>query len=207
MSRSVVSGPLAVLTKETDGEIFISAMQAIPAVVSSIAYSFQRIAQGAFVLRATASGSATALFGFNISTLLKKVGADPLAATGAVPAEKPGKSGERDIRGFQLRTVTPVYRIATANLSAAATATLNRVVQANATAPTVTQPSTTTGTMATNTNTSSQVYVTALTVDTPYIVGNNTALVHDCIEVSAPMVNTGVFDLYGIFLGVHYNVL
>lgn len=200
MSRSVLSGPLAVLTKETDGGLWVPGQDFN---FSTGTWTFTRIAIGDYALRKTAAANAPFAV-VNLTKLLQKYGSDPLAATGAVPADKPGQSTQRDIRGVQLASFDVVYGIATANLNSHA-AVLRRTTYANNVANAVTTPSAVTGTLATATQ--ANPYVSTITVSSPFVIGGNAADVSDWLELQIDAAAGTVYDLYGVYLKFNYNFL
>jgi hypothetical protein len=177
-------------TKETDGEVFIEGFNFAFDVGT---WTFTRSALGNYFMRKTAAANvshpAVDLGGF----LSKKIGPDPQSI-----------DAPHDIRGFQVTQISVVYGIGTAALNAHSGA-LQRATYANNAAVVLTSPSALTGALATATQ--ANPYVTAQTVNTPFVVGNNVALVNDWYELTVDAAATSVYDLYGIFVAFNYNIL
>lgn len=196
MSRSIFSGPLGVLTKETDGALFIPADQIRYSVGT---WTWTRIAAGDYVQRKTAGDNTSVLYVDLTTAVMRKYGTDPITSEGL----KPGQS--HDIRGFQLTAIDFIYRVETAALDAH-TAALTRNTLANNVAPAVTTPSTLTGSLATATQ-ATHPYITTLTCATPYVLGNNSAYVQDFLEWTINAAATSAVDVYGVVLKFNYNLL
>jgi len=180
------------LTQETDGQIFIpgSAFQ-----FNVGTWTLTRGAAGNYFMRKTAADE-TANPSINLTDiLLKKFGTDPNSP-----------DNTHDIRGVELKKIQVLYAIGAAALDAH-TYDLHQTTYANEIAPSVlsTIGGTLTGTLLTTTNV--QPRVTAITVGTPYVLGNNTDLVADWFELTVDTALTSVYDLYGVFLDFDYNLL
>lgn len=203
MAGTAVVGPLRSKTKETDGEVFIHARE-FSYITGT--WTFTRSAIGNYFFRHTAA-SESAFAVLPLSTLMKKIGTDPILTEiyGAAVVGAPA-SEAHDIRGLQLTAIDLVYAIGT-DLIAAHTAALRRTAFANNVALAITVPSTLTGVLQTATQASP--YLTTLTVDTPFIVNSNTVRTADYLEIAMDATGhaTAVYDLYGAFFRLNYNLL
>lgn len=192
MSRSHFNGPVASLTQETDGGIFI------PASAASFytgTWTDTRVAAGHYVQRKTAAANSINAVWRLSDAILQKVGADPNNA-----------DSPHDIRGFEINSIDVIYKIATDVLTAH-TYDVHQTTFANNVAPAIvsTVGGTLTGTLATAVQ--ANPYVTRITFGTPYVVGDNTALRDVVLELSATASATTVLDYYGIYVNCDYNLL
>lgn len=193
MARSHVSGPLSVLTQETDGGIWI------PATIGWDYYTGTwtktRIAAGDYVMRKTAAADTTTPVCHIAASLLQRVGADPALG---------GQT--HDIRGYEVTSIDLVYAIATAALTTFTYDLQQRTFANNvAVAVSATVGGTLSGALATATQ--ANPYVTRITLGTPYVLGSNVALRDLTLELSVVAALTSAFDLYGCYVNCDYNLL
>ena len=192
MARTVTSGPLAVQTKETDGTIWI------PAVAGSYTvgtWTQTRVAANNWAM-VHSDADDTSIIHFDLTRgLLGKYGTDPTTAI--------GKS--HDIRGFQLKSISVIYKCTTTALDAAMTYTLAATTYANAVAPSVaTAVACTDDFVATAAATP---YIATITVTTPFVLGLSTQYVQHSLDLTVNAAVTSVVTMYGLFLNVNYNLL
>ena len=192
MAESVVSGPLRVQTKETDGGLFV------PAKLGSFytgTWTDTRIAAGDYVMRKTALAQAGQAVFHVGSYLLHKVGADPMSG-----------GLTHDIRGIELSSIDLIYGIGTAALVTHTYDILQTTYANNvANAVVATVGGTLSGALATATQ--ANPYVTRITLGTLYVLGANTALRNVTLEISWDAAATSVLDYYGCYLNFNYNLL
>lgn len=191
MARSTVSGPFSVLTKETDGGIWI------PAKHGSFytgTWTDTRVAAGDYAMRKTAATNAGQAVFYLGANMLTKFGTDPNTEVA------------HDIRGLQITSIDLVYQITVAALNThtfdiQANTKANNVANAVVTTP----GGTLTGTLAVATQ--ANPYVTNIALGTPYIIGVNTALTDCTLEIAWDAAATSVLTYYGIFVRCNYNLM
>lgn len=193
MARTTTSGPLAVLTQETDGQIWLPATQADFFV-------------GTWVKTRTAAGDVnmlhtdaddTSIVHFDLSAgILAKVGTDPTTSIGR----------SHDIRGIELNSIDVVWKCTTEALDAF-TYDLQTATYADATAPSVvtTPGGTLSGTLTLTAAATPRLET--ITLGTPYVLGANTTRLKTTLELTINAAATSVVTLYGVFLNVHYNLM
>lgn len=205
MARTTFNGPLSSRVTETDGQIFIPA---------TLEYSYggtwtkTRTAAGDYNMLKTAAADTTQSV-FNLSqALFKKIGADPLVGVGLDTDES--KVAASRIRGVRITSVTPVWKNTTADLTSG-TVDLHRTTHVGgATQANPTVLSTVGGTLtgaALTVTASANVRAEAVTLGTPYVLGNNLTLVTDWCEVAWVAAATSVLTAYGLFVSFDYNLL
>lgn len=223
--RSILSGPVSALNKETDGSIFIPAIdfQVVQTAGTATAITQTRIAAGQFAQTVpTVAGGNTYAFGVLLNAyFLDKIGTDPAlgtkAAAGVVAtgdAMRPGSLLStapipaglgHDIRGVQITGLSLVYRVNSASTTSITPVFVRSAWAGGAVPPTGTNPATMTGT-PTVTN-SANVVIFAMTMTGTVLVGNNLANTADALEVVFVNPAGTTVDFIGVVMPYSYNIL
>lgn len=200
MGRSIMSGPISSEIKETDGGIFIPASAA---QIIGGSWAAARVAAGNYrMLKTSADNDGQIAFHIG-DALLQKIGAEPFILGADDPA---ALRMAHDIRGFEVKSIDVIYHINTANLDAH-TFDLHQTTYEDNVANAVLSSvgGTLTGTLATALQVNP--YVTRITLGTPLVVGQNTALRNLIFEIDWDAAATSVLSYYGIYLNLNYNLL
>lgn len=200
MPRTVFAGgPVSVLTKETDGSIWIPASDA---TIYGGTWVNTRIAAGNYAMIKNAADEAGQIVFDLTKGLLTKIGTDPTS----VGSTSDMAAGAHDIRGVQIQSIDVVFQNITAALDAH-TYDIHTAAYVNNIAVVLasTFGGTLTGTLATATQ--ANPYVTRITLGTPSSPGLNSVVQNTNLEISWDAAPTSVLTYYGIFLNVHYNLL
>jgi len=201
MAVSTFRGPVRVTSSESDGQLFIHPIDAFYTGTATMSHILG--AAGDVFLRRATSDTAFVVT-IPLSPVLKKIGTDPQTTAG-----RPDKddAGAARLRGYLCNSIDVVHRTTTANLTTF-TYDIHRTTHAAGAAASVvsTIGGTLSGTM-TVTADATNLAVDRITCGTPFVIGGNTAAVTDYLALSIDPATTSVWEFYGIYMNVSYNLL
>jgi hypothetical protein len=202
MAVTSFRGPIRATSVESDGQIFISALDAF--YTGTATMTATRTAGGDVFLRRTANDTAFVVT-IPLDNVLKKIGTDPQVTLGKLSTDD---TGAARVRGILCNSVDVVHGIRTADLTTA-TYDFHRTTFATGSAASVasTIGGTLSGTLNVGTFHATQLLVDRITCGTPFVIGGNTTLVQDYLELSIDPAATSGWDFYGVFVNCSYNLL